>query len=110
MRKLKLIINNTDINILSILPVLLAIITLVFGCRVLGKYAVQCNDFGLGIVGILSLGISSLTGYIQIYRREAPGIHLKYPFTGRLAVIIGLVWVAMCVGGMIYIIYNLIMQ
>ena len=110
MSKLNSYIKNTNIYLLSLLPPIFGIIILVFGCSALSQLDVQCNDFWIGIFVILGTLTMGLTGIIQIYRREAPGIYPNFPITGWLAVVIGSIWVAMCWGVAIYLVFDMIMH
>jgi hypothetical protein len=102
MRKFLSLIRNADIFILSMVPIILGLMIFLFGSRLVTPCNNPCNDFGLSIVGILGLLTFSLTGIVQIYRREAPEFIPNHPFRGWLAVAQGFLWVVLCWIGIIY--------
>jgi hypothetical protein len=103
-------IKNSDIYLLSILPLILGLMIFLFGSR----WAAQCNepcfDLRLTFVAILGLFTTSLTGVAQIYRHEAPGPIPGFPYKGCLAMFQGYGWIGLCWGIMIYLIYSVIVE
>jgi hypothetical protein len=110
MNKLVTLIKNINIYILSIVPLILGLVIFLFGSRLVAQCNGPCNEFGFGVVAILGFFAISLTGLAQIYRREAPGLGPRYPFKGWLAVVQGILWVVLCWGIMIYLIYSIIVD
>jgi hypothetical protein len=102
MKKLVTSIMNINIYILSIVPIILGLIIILFGSNWAAQCNRSCNDLRFRVVGILGLLTFSLTGIVQIYRREAPEFIPNHPFRGWLAVAQGFLWVVLCWIGIIY--------
>jgi glucan phosphoethanolaminetransferase (alkaline phosphatase superfamily) len=110
MKKLVTSIMNINIYILSIVPIILGLIIILFGSNWAAQCNRPCNDLRFSVVLILGLLTISLTGIVQIYRREAPGLGPNYPFRGWLAVVQGVLMIVLCWGMMIYLIYSIIVD
>jgi hypothetical protein len=110
MRKFFALINYLNIYLLSLVPLVVALIVLFVGSHLSSKFDGPSHELAVGIVTILGAFSASLTGFAQIYRREAPGIYPDFPITGWLAVVIGSIWVAMCWGVAIYLVFDMIMH
>lgn len=110
MKHLGSIIRKIDIYIFVLITVFLGFLVIAFGCNLLAHFDILCNDSTIIMFGILGLFTISLAGFAQIYRKEAPGFHPNYPIKGKLAVVIGWIWVLFCWAGIIYAFYLIIME
>lgn len=104
-----LLIHRADITILASLPLLLSIITFILLYNILSK-GDQSNlsEKSISIAGACSAFIASLSGVIQIYRRESPSF---INFRGIWPVVSGVIWVTLCwaIGGVL-IWYAMVMR
>jgi hypothetical protein len=104
-KKIKEIINTTDIHILTLFPIGLAILVLIGWVFLAQRYFQSYFDQGTLIIMFICSGICSFTGIFQIYRREAPGVPV---FKGFWPIISGLLWILICVALMAISLFLLI--
>jgi len=91
------------------IPLILSLAIIFIGWEIVREQEQFIYDIGSCMIIVLSSSIASLGGFVQIYRREAPGVLLKYPITGWFAIFMGWIWVIFCGVGVIYGLYSLIM-
>ncbi len=110
MKHLSSIIRKFDIYLFVLIIVFLGFMVIAFGCNLLAQFDVACSDSTILMFSIMGLFTISLAGFAQIYRKEAPGLHPDYPIKGKLAVVIGWIWVLFCWAGIIYAFYLIIVK
>ena len=94
-------LKNTHIGILTLIPTILALIVIVGWFYLANRYFPNANDQVYGLIFILAVGIFSLGGFAQIYRREAHGVPTHFGFW---PIISGLIWVLACFIGIILLV------
>jgi hypothetical protein len=95
-KNIKLLILRTDIKILIFIPLLFALATMIL-IFYIGKHVFpdRIPDYYYGLNIILCAFISSLSGVIQITRRETYG-PMGSPIRGLWAILMGVLWVLFC--------------
>lgn len=87
------VLNNTHIMALMLIPVIVAVVILFGGLEYLYRQGFDIKKDGIfGILIALSYIIASLSGFVQIYRKETYGFHVDYPIRGAWALICGWTW------------------
>jgi len=109
MSRLNILINTLNITLLVSIPLIISLVVIFIGWEVVREQEKFIYDIGSCIIIVLSSSIASLSGFAQIYRREAPGVIPKYSITGWFAIFMGWIWVIFCLGWVVFGLYSLIM-
>ena len=105
MKRIKMFFKKADIVLLVSIPIILSLGLLAGSPIFLEKMIPESNpDTYFPIVGAISSVIAGLSGLAQIIRREAPGF-MGLPIRGGFAVFTGVLWLSMCWGASIALIY-----
>lgn len=91
--KFKYLIDNTNITLLTLIPLIFALALMGGVLVILEKgFPIPITNPILGIIGSIFAYIASLSPLIQIYRRESPGFVNYHGFWPIVSGIIGFIF------------------